>query len=99
NNPISTNDMNPTAVIKTNMGTVELELFSDLMPITTGNFIALSESGFYNETKFHRVIDGFMIQGGDPNSKGNDESIYGTGGPEENVQDEFVAADHLSNTR
>ena len=99
NNPIATNDMNPVAIIKTNMGTVELELFADLMPITTGNFITLSESGFYNETKFHRVIDGFMIQGGDPNSKGSNEAIYGTGGPESNIQDEFVAADHLSNTR
>lgn len=99
NNPIIANDMNPTAVIKTNMGTFELELFADQMPITTGNFIALAESGFYNDTKFHRVIDGFMIQGGDPNSKGTDESKYGTGGPGKNVQDEFVDGENLSNTR
>lgn len=99
NNPINTNDMNPTAVIKTNMGTIELELFADLMPITTGNFIALAESGFYNETKFHRVIEGFMIQGGDPNSKGTDESKYGTGGPGKTIQDEFVEGEKLSNTR
>ncbi len=99
NNPIISNDMNPTAVIKTNMGTIEMELFADLMPITTGNFIALAESGFYNDTKFHRVIDSFMIQGGDPNSKGNDESIYGTGGPGKTIQDEFVADEKLSNTR
>lgn len=99
NNPVITSDMNPTAIIKTNKGTFELELFADLMPVTTGNFIALAESGFYNDTKFHRVIDGFMIQGGDPNSKGNDESIYGTGGPSKNVQDEFVADEKLSNTR
>ncbi len=98
-NPIISNDMNPTAVIKTNMGTIEMELFADLMPITTGNFIALAESGFYNDTKFHRVIDSFMIQGGDPNSKGNDESIYGTGGPGKTIQDEFVADEKLSNTR
>lgn len=98
-NPINVNNMNPTAVIKTNLGTIELELFTDTMPITTGNFIELAESGFYNGTKFHRVIDGFMIQGGDPNSKGNDESIYGTGGPEKNVQDEFVAGELLTNTR
>lgn len=99
NNPENINTMNPTAVFKTNMGTIELELFQDTMPITTGNFIELAESGFYNGTKFHRVIEGFMIQGGDPNSKGNDESIYGTGGPSKNVQDEFVEGPLLTNTR
>lgn len=98
-NPVNVNNMNPVAVIKTNLGTIELELFTDTMPVTTGNFISLAESGFYDNTKFHRVIDGFMIQGGDPNSKGNDESIYGTGGPEKNVQDEFVAGELLTNTR
>ncbi len=99
NNPVITNDMNRTAVITTNMGVIELELFEDQMPITTSNFIKLAESGFYDQTKFHRVIEGFMIQGGDPNSKGSDESIYGTGGPEENVADEFVEGELLSNTR
>ena len=99
NNPVTTNDMNPTAVIKTNLGTVELELFTDLMPITAGNFITLAESGFYNGTKFHRVIDGFMIQGGDPNTKSPNESTWGMGGPEKNVQDEFVKSDLLTNTR
>ena len=98
-NPVNVNNMNPTAVIKTNLGTIELELFTDTMPVTTGNFIELAESGFYDNTKFHRVIDGFMIQGGDPNSKGNDESIYGTGGPEKNVPDEFVKGELLTNTR
>ncbi|OGG86210.1 peptidylprolyl isomerase [Candidatus Kaiserbacteria bacterium RIFOXYB1_FULL_46_14] len=91
--------MNPTAIIKTNRGEIELELYTADMPITTGNFITLAESGFYNGTKFHRVIDGFMIQGGDPNSKGSDESIYGTGGPTSTIQDEFVNGDHLTNTR
>lgn len=99
NNPVITNEMNPTAVFKTSMGVIEIELFADLMPITTDNFISLAESGFYNGTKFHRVIEGFMIQGGDPNSKGTDESIYGTGGPEKNVQDEFVEGELLTNTR
>lgn len=98
-NPINVNNMNPVATIKTNLGTIELELFADTMPVTTGNFIELAESGFYNGTKFHRVIDGFMIQGGDPNSKGSDESIYGTGGPEKNVPDEFVSGELLTNTR
>lgn len=97
--PVNVNSMNPIAIIKTNLGTIELELFADTMPITTGNFIDLAEAGFYDNTKFHRVIDGFMIQGGDPNSKGNDESIYGTGGPEKNIQDEFVSGELLTNTR
>ncbi len=99
NNPNPNNTMNPIAIFKTNKGEVQLELFADQMPITTENFIKLSESGFYNNTKFHRVIDGFMIQGGDPNSKGNDESVYGTGGPGYTIQDEFVKGDLLTNTR
>lgn len=99
NNPANVNAMNPIAVITTNKGVIELELFADTMPITTGNFIDLSESGFYNGTKFHRVIDGFMIQGGDPNSKGDNEALYGRGGPEKNIQDEFVSGELLTNTR
>lgn len=98
-NPVTTNTMNRTAVFTTNQGVIEIELFEDQMPITTGNFIQLAESGFYNGTKFHRVIEGFMIQGGDPNSKGDNEAIYGTGGPENNVQDEFVKGELLTNTR
>lgn len=93
------NPMNPKAVFTTNKGVFELELFEDQMPVTVGNFIKLSEEGYYNGTKFHRIIDGFMIQGGDPNSKGEDTSIYGTGGPGYTIQDEFVAADNLSNVR
>lgn len=93
------NTMNPTAIFKTNKGTFQIELFEDQMPITVGNFVSLAESGFYNGTKFHRVIDGFMIQGGDPNSKGDNTAIYGQGGPENNVQDEFVSAPNLSNVR
>ena len=98
-NPIITNDMNPTAVFTTNKGVIELELFEDQMPVTVGNFVALAESGFYDNTKFHRVIPGFMIQGGDPNTKGTNEDTYGTGGPEKNVQDEFVEGELLTNTR
>lgn len=98
-NPIITNDMNPTAVFTTNKGVIELELFEDQMPITVGNFVSLAESGFYDGTKFHRVIEGFMIQGGDPNSKGNNEATYGMGGPEKNVSDEFVEGELLTNTR
>lgn len=98
-NPTITNDMNPKAIITTNYGVIELELFADVMPITTGNFISLAESGFYDQTKFHRVIDGFMIQGGDPNTKTDNEASYGKGGPDKNVPDEFVEGDNLTNIR
>ncbi len=99
NNPEITNTMNRTAVFTTNLGTIKLELFEDKMPITTGNFVKLAEEGYYNNTKFHRVIDGFMIQGGDPNSKGTDSSTYGTGGPGYTIKDEFVADPLLTNVR
>lgn len=88
---------NPTVTLKTSKGDIEIELFTDTMPVTAGNFLKLSKEGFYNETKFHRVIDGFMIQGGDPNSRGEDTSVYGTGGPGYAIEDEFVQG--LSNVR
>ncbi len=73
---------NRIAVIETNMGTMEIELFEDKAPITTKNFINLTEKGFYDGQIFHRVIDDFMIQGGDPNGDG-------TGGPGYEIKDEF----------
>ncbi len=94
-----TNDMNPQAIIKTNKGTITLELFEDQMPVTVGNFTKLAEEGFYNNTKFHRVINNFMIQGGDPNTKTENELTYGTGGPGYTIQDEFVEGDLLTNKR
>jgi len=94
-----TNTMNPKATITTNYGVIEIELYSDLMPITAGNFVKLAEEGFYDGTKFHRIIDGFMIQGGDPNSKGDDAGSYGTGGPGYAIADEHVADPKLSNVR
>ncbi len=99
NNPIISNTMNRVAIFDTNKGPIKLELFEDQMPITTGNFIKLAEEGFYNGTKFHRVISDFMIQGGDPNSKGSDSTTYGTGGPGYTIQDEFIAGPLLTNTR
>lgn len=99
NNPTMKNNTNPTATITTNLGVIELELFADQMPITTDNFMKLAESGFYDDTKFHRVIDGFMIQGGDPNTKTDNEATYGTGGPDYTIADEFVEDDQLTNTR
>jgi len=88
---------NPKIVLHTNLGNVSLELFTDKMPITAGNFLKLAKDGFYDGTKFHRVINGFMIQGGDPNSRGDNTSTYGTGGPGYAIEDEFT--EDLSNVR
>jgi len=98
-NPAITNTMNRIAVMQTNKGTIEIELFEDTMPITTGNFIKLAEEKFYDGIKFHRVIPNFMIQAGDPNTKGDNTLSYGTGGPGYTIQDEFVAGELLSNVR
>lgn len=72
---------NVIAVMKTNKGEIKLELFVKDAPETVGNFIKLSKEGFYNETRFHRVIKSFMIQGGDPNSKDDNWLDDGIGGP------------------
>ena len=74
--------MNRTAQFDTSLGTFKVELFEDKAPKTTKNFIDLAEKGFYDGVIFHRVIKGFMIQGGDP--KGT-----GTGGPGYTIPDEF----------
>lgn len=74
---------NRIAVFDTNMGEFEIELFEDKTPITTKNFIDLAQEGFYNEVIFHRIIDGFMIQGGDPTGTG-------MGGPGYTIEDEFT---------
>ncbi|MBO6179091.1 MAG: peptidylprolyl isomerase [Selenomonadaceae bacterium] len=75
-------NMNRIAVFETNMGTFEIELFEDKAPNTAKNFIDLAQKGFYNGLIFHRVIDGFMIQGGDPEGTG-------MGGPGYTIKDEF----------
>ena len=80
---------NPVAVMKTNMGEIKLELFVKDAPETVGNFIKLSNEKFYDGTKFHRVIKGFMVQGGDPNSKDDDWSNDGIGGPGYAFKDEI----------
>ena len=74
---------NHIAVFDTNMGEFEVELFEDKTPITTKNFIDLAQEGFYDEVIFHRIIDGFMIQGGDPTGTG-------MGGPGYTIEDEFT---------
>ena len=98
-NAAITNDMNPQASIVTNRGTIVLELFEDQMPVTVGNFVKLSEEGFFNGTKFHRVINDFMIQVCYPNTKTENELTYGQGGPGYNIQDEFVEGELLTNRR
>ena len=75
---------NPTATLRTTLGDIRIELFRDRAPKTVENFIGLAKKGFYDGGTFHRVIPGFMIQGGDP--KGD-----GTGGPGYTIKDEFDA--------
>lgn len=72
---------NPVATIETTLGTIKIELFMDSMPETAGNFKKLADEGFYDGVIFHRVIEGFMIQGGDPTGTG-------TGGPGYQIPDE-----------
>ena len=81
--------------IETNHGKIVFTLLQDLAPETVRNFEKLSKSGFYNGTLFHRVIPGFMIQGGDPNTKNSDKSSWGTGGPGYAVKAEFNSRSHL----
>ncbi|HTG00179.1 MAG TPA: peptidylprolyl isomerase, partial [Nitrospirota bacterium] len=70
-----------TAVLETKFGSITLKFFPDVAPGHVKNFIDLAKKGFYDGTTFHRVIPGFMIQGGDPNSKNPDKRTHGTGGP------------------
>ena len=87
---------NKVAVFETNQGVFKIELFEDKMPVTTGNFIKLVEEKYYDGTRFHRVIENFMIQGGDPLSKDvSKKGRWGTGGPGYEIKDEFH--DSLSN--
>ncbi|KJU84621.1 cyclophilin type peptidyl-prolyl cis-trans isomerase [Candidatus Magnetobacterium bavaricum] len=85
-------------VIKTKFGDIKLKFFPDVAPNHVNNFIELTGKGFYNGTTFHRVIPGFMIQGGDPNSKDKDKSKHGTGGPGYNVKAEFNEKPHKKGT-
>jgi len=82
------------AVMQTSLGKIVLEFFPNAAPKHVKNFKQLSRSGFYNGTHFHRVIPGFMIQGGDPNSKDNDRSNDGTGNSGTHVPAEFTSIPH-----
>jgi peptidyl-prolyl cis-trans isomerase B (cyclophilin B) len=88
-------DTQKYAVIETKFGNIEILFLPELAPNHVENFIKLAESAFYDGTIFHRVIPGFMIQGGDPNTKGMDKSKYGTGGPGHTVKAEFSDRPHV----
>lgn len=83
------------AIIKTKFGDVEIKFYPDVAPRHVENFVKLAKSGFYNGTIFHRVIPGFMIQGGDPNTKDTlKKDIYGQGGPGYTIKAEFSDIPH-----
>ena len=82
-------------IIKTSFGNIKFNLLTDIAPETVRNFLQLAKSGFYDGTLFHRVIPGFMVQGGDPNTKNSDKSTWGQGGPGYNLKAEFNTRSHL----
>lgn len=81
--------------IETNFGKILFKLLPELAPETVRSFEKLAKDGFYDETLFHRVIPGFMIQGGDPNTKTDNKGSWGTGGPGYNIKAEFSSRSHL----
>lgn len=85
---------NKVAELHTSAGQINLRFFPDVAPNHVKNFIDLAERGFYNGTKFHRVIPGFMIQGGDPNTISGNPTTWGTGGSATNIKAEFNARSH-----
>ena len=93
NNALAQSD-DRLAVLETDLGTIVIEFFPDDAPKHVDNFISLTESGFYDGTIFHRIIPGFMIQGGDPNTINGDPSTWGTGGSDTNVDAEFNTIKH-----
>jgi cyclophilin family peptidyl-prolyl cis-trans isomerase len=82
------------AVIETKFGKIEMEFLENKAPGHVKNFKELAKKGFYDGTIFHRVIPGFMIQGGDPNTKSDDRSSHGMGGPGHNIDAEFNDTQH-----
>ncbi len=80
--------------LETTAGNMTVEFLTDVAPRHAENFVKLAKDGFYDGTRFHRVIPGFMIQGGDPNTKKDDERAWGTGGPGWSVDAEFNDVHH-----
>ena len=83
------------ALIETNFGNIKIKLLPEIAPETVRSFITLTKSSFYDGTLFHRVIPKFMIQGGDPNTKESNKSVWGQGGPGYNLKAEFNSRSHL----
>jgi cyclophilin family peptidyl-prolyl cis-trans isomerase len=86
---------NKVAEVHTSAGEIDIRFFPDVAPNHVKNFIDLAEKGFYNGSKFHRVIPGFMIQGGDPNTISGSPSTWGTGGSGKNIGAEFNSVKHV----
>ena len=87
-----------TAVIETKFGEITLKFFPDVAPNHVNSFIELASEGFFDGTTFHRVVPGFVIQGGDPNSRSDDRSKHGTGGPGYTLKAEFSNLPHKRGT-
>ena len=82
-------------IIKTDFGSIKFSLLPDVAPETVRNFVTLAKNGLYDGTLFHRVIPGFMIQGGDSNTKDpNKKSQWGMGGPGHSIKAEFSSRSH-----
>jgi peptidyl-prolyl cis-trans isomerase B (cyclophilin B) len=86
---------NENAVLKTSYGEITIAFWPDVAPKTVENFKKLAREGFYNGTAFHRIIKGFMIQGGCPNTKAGQSGMPGTGGPGYQIKAEFNAKPHV----
>ena len=84
------------AIMDTDVGTISFDLFEDQAPNTVANFVKLSKDGFYDGLSFHRVIKGFMAQGGCPNSREGSSGMPGTGGPGYNIDCEINENKHLA---
>ncbi|HLP17573.1 MAG TPA: peptidylprolyl isomerase [Bacteroidota bacterium] len=80
---------NETVILETSLGNITILLDGKHAPLHTANFVKLAKQGFYDGTTFHRVIPGFMIQGGDPNSRDEDRSTHGIGGPNYKIDAEI----------
>jgi len=93
NKPMSAYE-NKVAELHTTEGDIHIRFFPDIAPGHVKNFIDLAEQKFYDGTLFHRVIAGFMIQGGDPNTKGGGPATWGTGGSGQNIKAEFNSVSH-----
>ncbi len=87
--------VNEHALIKTSYGEMRLAFWPDVAPQTVENFKKLAREGFYNGTAFHRIIKGFMVQGGCPNTREGSRGMPGTGGPGYQIKAEFNAKPHV----